>query len=258
MLQSLKDLAGCELVAPDGTLGTVREVYFDDQRWVMRHLVVDTGGWLSGRQVLISPHAVKTLDMSLRQLQVSLSRQQVETAPGLETDRPVSRQYEAAAYDFYGYPPYWGGSGLWGMLDMPLGGAIAPHTMPAGPGADIAAAHERAAAEHEAADPHLRSSAEVTGYDVGARDGDIGHVHDFLFDPPSWQLHLVVVDTHNWLPDRLVLLPPTWVSQVDAGDRRLSVRASRQAVKDSPPYIARQAMDREAAIRVQHHFEGSE
>jgi uncharacterized protein YrrD len=258
MLQSVKDLTGCELVSPDGALGTVREVYFDDRQWVVRHLVVDTGGWLSGKQVLISPHAVKTLDSPHRQLHVSLSRQQVEAAPGLETDRPVSRQYEAAAYDHYGYPPYWGGSGLWGMLDMPLGGTIAPYTMPAEPGATTAAAREQAAAEHATADPHLRSSAEVTGYDAGARDGDIGHVHDFLFDPDSWQLQLVVVDTHNWLPDRLVLVPPSWVSQVDATERRVGLRVSRQAVKDSPPYTARHAVDRAEALRVQHHFEGSE
>ena len=134
-----------------------------------------------------------------------------QDAPGTDTDRPVSRQYEAQAYDYYGYPYYWGGSGLWGMLDLPLAGAVGPLTVPLPDGLDGAARREQALAER--GDPHLRSSREVTGYDVAARDGDIGHVHDFLFDPRSWQIVALVVDTHNWLPDRLVLVPPGWVDR---------------------------------------------
>jgi hypothetical protein len=254
MLQSVKDLEGCELAAQDGAIGHVREVYFDDQLWVVRHLVVDTGGWLSNRRVLVSPHAVKAIARDNRRLELGLTRQQVQDAPGIETDRPVSRQYEAATYDFYGYPYYWGGSGLWGMLDMPMGGTIAPFKVPE---QDVTEdARERLQAEREAADPHLRSSAEVTGYDVAARDGDIGHIHDFLFDPQTWRIEMLVVDTHNWLPDRLVLVPPRWVDSVDWSARKAVVRAVREAIENSPPYEPQRGVDREAAQTVQRHFEG--
>ena len=94
MLCSTKDLGGFRIVARDGEIGTAREVYFDDARWVVRHVVADTGGWLRGRLVLISPHSIERLDRGGRQLAVSLTRQQVEDAPGIETDKPsrVSRK----------------------------------------------------------------------------------------------------------------------------------------------------------------------
>lgn len=256
MLNSVKELAGYELAAIDGgEIGKVREVYFDDAHWVIRHLVVDTGGWLSGRHVLISPHAVKGIDPEQRRVGVALTRQQVQDAPGTETDRPVSRQYEAQAYDYYGYPYYWGGSGLWGMLDLPMGGAIGPLTTPlVDPGLDTATRRELAQVER--GDPNLRSSQEVSGYDVAARDGAIGHVHDFLFDPKSWQIVLVVVDTHNWLPDRLVLVPPNWVDSVDWSGHRATFKVSRSAVEASPPYEPRRGVQADEVRHLQQHFEG--
>lgn len=255
MLHSVKDLDGYELAASDGLIGHVREVYFDDQRWVVRHLVVDTGGWLSGRQVLVSPHAVRGVDRAARRLDLVLARKQVEDAPGIETDRPVDRQHEAAAYDYYGYPYYWGGSGLWGMMDMPLGGAIAPYTLPE-PGPEADALRERAAADAAAADPHLRSSQEVIGYAVQARDGDIGHVNDFLFDAQSWAVRLIVVDTHNWLPDRLVLVPPNWIDAVDWSERRASFKVTRQALESSPRYEPKNPVAADEVQHIQRHFEG--
>lgn len=255
MLRSVKDLDGCELAARDGTIGHVREVYFDDHQWVVRHLVVDTGGWLSGRRVLIPPHAVRgAADGRQRVLDVDLTRQQVQDAPGIETDRPVSRQYEASAYDHYGYPYYWGGTSLWGMLDMPLGGSIAPYAVP--DPAEAEAMRARARAEMESADPHLRSSSEVLGYNVLALDGEIGHVHDFLLDAQSWQISLVVVDTHNWLPDRLVLVPPSWVDHVDWAERRAAFKVTRASVEASPRYRPEEGLAAEEALRVQRHFEG--
>ena len=250
MLHSVKQLKGWELAAEDGDIGSVHGVYFDDHRWVIRHLVVDTGGWLDGRQVLISPHAVKSLDAAHRRIEVRLTREQVRNAPGAEADRPVSRQVEMASYDFYGYPYYWAGTGLWGTMALPLGGALAAEALT--DEAAAAAAHTDTAA----GDPNLRSSHEVVGYHVAAQDGEIGHVHDFLFDPRSWQIDMVVVDTHNWLPDRLVLVPPLWVDSVDWGGRRALFKLSRAAIEASPPYEEQGGMDFASRKRVQRHFEG--
>ena len=57
MLQSIKQLCGEKLGASDGDIGHVKDFYFDDQNWVVRYVVADTGNWLPGRQVLISPYA---------------------------------------------------------------------------------------------------------------------------------------------------------------------------------------------------------
>ena len=57
MLQSIKQLYGDKLGASDGEIGHVNDFYFDDQNWAVRYVVADTGSWLPGRQVLLSPHA---------------------------------------------------------------------------------------------------------------------------------------------------------------------------------------------------------
>ena len=62
MLRSVKQLYGDKLAASDGEIGQVKDFYFDDQSWVVRYLVADTVSWLSGRKVLISPHAFGSFD----------------------------------------------------------------------------------------------------------------------------------------------------------------------------------------------------
>ena len=58
MLASVTDLQGFTLRAMDGEIGKVDQFYFDDETWAIRYLVVNTGSWLAGRLVLISPIAV--------------------------------------------------------------------------------------------------------------------------------------------------------------------------------------------------------
>jgi hypothetical protein len=59
MLRSIKQLYGDSLKASDGEIGHIKDFYFDDQKWAVRYVVADTGSWLSGRLVLISPHAFR-------------------------------------------------------------------------------------------------------------------------------------------------------------------------------------------------------
>src|SRR5438105_5096052 len=107
MLISVKDLAGFHLAATDGSIGEVQDCYFDDVHWTVRYLVVDTGGWLSGRKVLISPMAIRGIDIDGEHVIVDLTREQVERSPDIDTHRPVSRQHEIALLQYYGYPSYW-------------------------------------------------------------------------------------------------------------------------------------------------------
>lgn len=249
MLYSTKELRGLEPAARDGTIGKLREVYFDDARWVIRHLVIDTGGWLGGRNVLVSPHSIERLDRENRRLRIALTRRQIEDAPGVETDRPVSRQQEAALYDHYGYPYYWAGAGLWGAAAYPLAGAAL-----AVPPREPRPA-EAGAADDAGGDPHLRSSAEVIDYRIEARDGSIGHVEDFLFDERSWQIEYAVVDTRNWLPGRRVLIAPSAIESIDAAERCARVKLTRAAVEASPPYEPNQPLPDDYIRSVQRHYE---
>lgn len=256
MPYSLKELNGFALAALDGDVGHAREAYFDDEHWTIRHIVVDTGGWLTGRKVLISPHAILRIDADRRCIEVALERGRIETAPDIDTARPVSRQHEISIYDHYGWPYWWSGGSLWGATAHPLAGAV---LAPPSPGAGLPPGMaEQLQAQGSAGDPHLRSSAEVIGYHVEASDGEIGHIDDFLFDERSWSIVFAVVDTGNWLPGRQVLIAPRWIERIDWGERRAWVRLTRAAVESSPPYQPGTPRQKDAFLKVQRHFERSE
>src|ERR1017187_3371293 len=122
MLTNATQLKGFVIRATDGEIGTVDEFYFDDETWAIRYLTVDTGGWIGGRLVLISPISVIGVpDWQAKRLDVALTKKQVENSPDINTHQPVSRQHEIAYFGYYGYPFYWGGSSLWGSELYPAG-----------------------------------------------------------------------------------------------------------------------------------------
>ena len=93
MLKPASGFKGLTIAATDGDIGSVNDLYFDDLSWTIRYLVVDTGTWLPGRQVLISPLSVRRVDDKIL---VDLTRNQVQNSPPVEADKPVNRQQEEA------------------------------------------------------------------------------------------------------------------------------------------------------------------
>ena len=109
LLQNVKELYGLKLAAVDGEVGHVKDFYFDDQAWVVRYVVVDTGSWLTGRLVLLSPHAFPNLDQRAGALPVNLRKAQIQDSPSIGTHETVTRQFEEQYYRSYGWPVYWEG-----------------------------------------------------------------------------------------------------------------------------------------------------
>jgi uncharacterized protein YrrD len=247
MLHNVKELEDYTVGASDGELGTVKDVYFDDQRWAIRYMVVETGGWFSSRKVLISPNSVRSVAWADEILNVNLSRQQVKDGPSIDTDKPVARQHEIDHYNYYGYPYYWEGANLWGesMYPLPWVGASPDPPLASRKPRDDTVARERQARldrERESADSHLRSSNEVIGYEIMATDGPIGSVENFVFDDESWAIRYLVVDTRKWLPGRHVLLSPESIERVSWSDHEVFVSMTRQAIETSPDYDSLQPL----------------
>jgi hypothetical protein len=245
MLTNARNLKGLAIRATDGELGTVVQFYFDDETWGIRYLTVETGGWLGGRQVLISPISVVHADWQAKRLDIALTKSQVEHSPGVDTHLPVSRQHEAAFLGYYGYPYYWGGPYLWGAAFSPAGLAL-PDT------ASAEAAADRIARESQ--DSHLRSSEAVTGYYIDAIDGEIGHVDSYLMDDEAWAIRYVEVATRNWWPGRKVLISPAWVERVSWTDSRVYVGLSRESIRNGPEYDDSTPITREYENRLHLHY----
>jgi PRC-barrel domain len=248
MLRSVNDLKGYTIHATDGDVGEVVEFYFDDEEWTIRYVVADTGNWLTGRKVLISPVALGRVDWNSKKLNAAMTREQVQNSPDIDTDKPVSRQHETAYYDYYGYPYYWAGPYLWGPVPYPADYPAYAGSTPS------SVEREVAAAEKQQGDVHLRSTNEVTGYYIGASDGDIGHVEDFLIDDENWTIRYMVVDTRNWWPGKKVLVAPDWIKSISWADSKVYVDLSRDSIKNGPEYNPSVPMDRDYEGRLYQHY----
>jgi hypothetical protein len=181
-------------------------------------------------------------------LPATISRQQIKDSPDVDTDKPVSRQYEKSYLGYYGYPYYWGGTGLWG-------GSYYPGTYLTGEPADYDGYQGYLKAPSaDDGDPHLRSCNVVKGYHIKASDGEIGHVQGFLVDDATWSVRYMIVNTSNWWVGHQVLVSPEWIRQVSWAGSSVEVSLDRQAIKDAPQFNEDAPFERDDEFGIYHHY----
>jgi hypothetical protein len=218
MLLATSIVFDCSVGNGQERVGKIHDLFFDDESWAVRYMVVDTGGRLGGRRVLLAPSVVEQKEWPSRRLWTGLTRRQIQQAPPVDADLPVSRQAEVALAEHYAWGFYW----------------------------RIPPAHP---IETEG-DRHLRSAREVMAYRIEASDGQIGHVEDLILDDEAadrglWEFRYLVVDTRTWLPGRKVLVAPSWAEEVRYADGRISFALSREQINNSPEYTPDAPINRE-------------
>jgi hypothetical protein len=246
MLRSLKDLERYTVSATDGDIGRVLDFLFDDERWTVRYLVVDTeGGFFefNGRRVLISPISFRKAEWLTRHFRLSLTRAKVTTSPSVDVDQPVSRQHEAELNRHYGFTPYWGYSGIWGMGTFPSMLAAGEWSEP-----------QPERSDDVPGDAHLRSIREICGYHIEGTDDAIGHVDDFIVDDESWAIRYLAVDTSNGWFGKKVLVAPHCARRIDWTAKKVHVNLSRQALQHSPEWNPKAAINRELEARLYDYY----
>lgn len=257
MLRSVQDLERFAVDATDGRIGRLVDFYVDDEFWAVRFLVVRTDDWLAGRMVLLSPLAVGRPDAALEVLPAHVTRERVRMSPDVDTHKPVSRQHEVENYGYYGYPFYWGGSGMWGSSNLPaLVRAASAGDDSAGLTPRQQSFVEAQAAFHRQRgdDPHLRSCRAMSGYHLHASDGDVGHVEGFIVDDESWAIRYLVVNTSDWWLGHQVLIAPPWIADISWIDATVRVELTRRAVKDAPRYDGKPPPDRVQERLLHDHY----
>jgi hypothetical protein len=222
MLQNIKDLYGMKLGAMDGEIGHIKDFYFDDVTWSIRYLVVDTGSWLTGRQVLLSPdaferYALSSAEAGSKLLKVNLTKKQIENSPSVETHLPISRHYENEYYRYYGWPNYWADSGMWGAIGIPA-------TIPP----PIETADRPIHQQIE--DIHLRSTDGITNYEIHATDGDIGRVSSFMVDGSSWVIRALIADAGHWFSKKVIYLATKYIIRISYEDSTVFVNLNQQEI----------------------------
>ena len=222
-LRRIRELTELTLLATDGEIGNVQEVYFDDRNWAVRYLVVKAGGWLLSREVLLAPAAVAEINDVHGTIKVALTKEQIRQAPPIEAAKPLSREYEEAYFRHFQWAPYWepGPSEWAGAVPFPEAPPLPiDTTLPA----------------DAPKNPHLRSSREISGYDIEASNGAVGHLEDLVVDDETWTVRYLEVDTRNWLPGKKVLLQTMRIDHIGWAERSVAVMLSKQAIESAPAY----------------------
>jgi len=236
MLRSLKELYGYKILALDGDIGKVHDFYFDDESWIVRYLVVDTGPWILGRKVLISPLALGQPDWMARKFPVSLTRDDVKNSPDVNTEYPVSRQQQEALHNYFSWPAYW----------------ATPYTSSPALSAAIDAEIEMSQVGEAVAekteievDKHLRMAREVLSYNVAGRDGHLGKVDKFILDDQTWDLRYLLLKTGILPDDKQVLIAPFWIKWIRYENKEVFVDLKKQVIRDCPGFDPNQPIQRD-------------
>ncbi|HMC86452.1 MAG TPA: PRC-barrel domain-containing protein [Chitinophagaceae bacterium] len=224
MQHTIKSLTGYQIGATDGDIGELKEFYFDDETWAVRYLIIETGNWLTGRKILLSPQAIVMTDTVKEVFLVNLSKEQISRSPDVDTDQPVSHRLEIQLSHHYSWQRYSGGGfyagGSPGLLNMaPLPDETDTPTIDDN-------------SNNSEFDPHLRSTERITDYHIHATNEDIGHVKDFIIDDQKWTITDLVIDTHNWLGGNKVLLPVRHVKNIDWKNFKVITDVSADFIKD--------------------------
>lgn len=220
----LNSLIGFSIKALDGEIGKVYDFYFDDDTWTIRYLVVRTGGWLSGRLVLIPVSELGNPEWEREQFIVNLTCEQVRNSPDIDTDLPVYRQQEIRLYEHYHWLPYW---------QMGIDGT----SFLSSPITELTLKESAEQDEAESTgDTHLRSMRHIIGYYIHATNGSIGHVAECIVDNANWILQSFVADTRNFFPGKKVILPISRVLSIDWLGYNLQIDLTKDEVRNSPEF----------------------
>lgn len=225
MIRHVEQMLGRRLHATDGAIGHIKDFYFDDALWVVRYLVADTGTWITGRMVLISPLALGKFNDEDKTLDVNLTRRQIEESPSIAEHKPISRQFEEEYFQYYNWPFYWQGGALWGVSEFPLGTPLPlpkPPTEPPPP--------------RPPEDAHLRSAKSVVGYKAQGVDEEAGKVADILVDDRTWLLRGLLVENGQWLHGRKTEVSTLQVARISWNDSTVYLKTTKQALDRAPAF----------------------
>jgi uncharacterized protein YrrD len=259
MLRRMDDMIGFEVRTADGDAGKIDDFLFEEEDWGVRYVVVDTGPWIFGRKVLISPEAIGDIQWQGKRVVTSLSRERIENSPDVDVARPVSHRQVNDLHQHYGWQAYWGGTVPMGRPGAgPYVGPAPDQTArgtgaePEGPGRAPGTSQD-AAQELQERDPRLHSVREVVDYTLRAQDGDIGRVNELFVDEDDWTIHYLVAETRTWF-GKDVLIPIEQVASIDWEARVFDMKMSREEIKGAPEYEPEKPVSRAYQSSIHEYY----
>jgi sporulation protein YlmC with PRC-barrel domain len=240
MLCSVKNLTGFTIGASDGEIGKVKDIYFDDETWKVRYFVVETGGWLFGRKVLLSPVALQSADMSSKTFPTNLTKDQVKHSPDIDTDKPVSVQQEEQLHLHYLWPQQMDG-GIGFMTTGMMGGIIPPDIpledrLAKNLNSDGTSDDDTQELEPLTGDRHLRSFDGLIGYTIHGNDGEYGTINDLLIEDTTWSIPQAVIKAGSLFDNKKIMIPTSSVEKIEWANSGVYVNHSLDFLKNATEF----------------------
>ena len=240
-LQSFGTLGRSGLQAVDGEVGICEALYFDDVRWAVRYLLVDTGGWLGGRRVLVSPVCIGDVSAKERTIYIELMRFQVENSPPFDPSLPISRQYEAAYFDYYHWPVYWKNEPLLQRAQSSTRAVPLPRA------GDTASGIRPPAVR-------LHASSDILGCSIAVREGAIGSVKEFVVDTRYWVIRYLLTETRARGTNGVLPLSPDWIERINWQDRVMHMDLAAAEMDAAPAVASACGITRDYEARLFAHY----
>lgn len=236
MLYVIKKLENLKISNTNEEIGYLKDFYFNDESWITRYIVVDTGNLFTGRKVLISPNSIKKPNFLEGIIYTNLTKKQIEESPPISEDEPVSLQHQIKLSEYYGWPAYW-------SMGVSMQEAIE--------------AIKRELNENDMEqknDSHLRSIREVRNYRIEAIGGEIGVIDSFIIDDMNWTIKYLVIDTRKWLHwlpgGKNVLVAPEWIKELDWENSKVIVDLDKKIIEEGPEFDEAREIDEEFENRL--------
>lgn len=93
-LRTIREIRGYEIKARDGVIGQMDDFIIDDASWNVMYMIVDTGNWLSGRKVLVSPQWIERISLAENSVSVELSIDTIQNSPEYDESVPINNEFE--------------------------------------------------------------------------------------------------------------------------------------------------------------------
>lgn len=252
MLRKLDSLLGFEVQGKDEELGKVSDFYFDQDKFILRYLVIDTGNWLKHELTLVSTDAFGEIDFKNEKIIVDLSAEELENGPSIDKNKPISKIMEEKVVRHFEWPLYWASSNISGSPSIPAGTLKREKLF-----AYDNLTEEEKQLEEEKVESNLRSFREIKGYHIHAVDKEFGHLDDLFVDEEDWVIRYLLIDTRNILPGKHVLIAPEWISHISWNKEDIFVNKTKKEIKEAPEYREERSdylVDRDYEKKLHDHY----
>ncbi|MEJ2545772.1 MAG: PRC-barrel domain-containing protein [Calditrichaceae bacterium] len=220
--------------------GTILDMYFDDLFWNIQYIVAETGGFLPEKVIIISHYLLGKPEFNSKTLPLNTSFDTKSDGNNTQFLRPVSENKIINASKILEWPL--------NQTNLKALNSSEMKNLVTNMGNDEDKITPKT-------NPHLRSWNEVLGYNIQAKNGEIGHVDDFIVETDNWKIRYMIIDTHNWLPgSKDVLISPAWIEKIKWNNNLVYVDLNKEAIKNSPDYDPDKPIDDEFELKLFKYY----